>query len=772
MKLSLAWIFDHILDVRWQDVPVDKLMHKLSTSTAEIESYCKISFDLDAYALAEIKSVQANQAFLFIPEWQKEVRLPLRSDGVLDSWYLVKRQGQDITYATALDFYGEKDGLLPALFVPESDRGGLWKASCEKEDYLITIDNKSLTHRADLWGHRGFAREVAALLSVQLMPEDRLITSRLIKSYEHKGTTSDLTVSIAAPHICDRFATLTLNSVYNAPSLPFVAQRLIRVGGRPINAIVDGTNYVMYDLGQPLHAFDGVAIQGGSLVARTAKEGERIELLDGTVVELSEKDCVIADSHQPLALAGVMGGAYAAVRTASVKVVVEGAHFSPSAIRRTALEYKKRTEASSRFEKGLDPNQNVIALMRFLYLMQTWGIKVESAPDIISLGLPATTRTITVTHEYITKKIGSALLPEEVRATVSKLGFGIQEKFLSSGIEYTIVVPTFRLGDVKLREDIVEEIARLVGYSAIHATLPARMVKPGDNHRVNRIRALKNHCAFALGMHEIASYPFYDEEFLRVLDWKPNQEIELSNPVSQYSRRLIGSLVPHLIKAVTINTPHMHDVRFFEWNRIWSLEKDTPCEQQSLGLIWYNTRAALNFYELKAELSSLFDLIGAPIEWLKPTHEVPAWYSPYQTAALFFKERHIGYAGIGSSKVEEVAGCTFIAELDGSFLQEYVKPTVQVQPILKYPCTELDVSLFIPVEMTVRELEELIYAIDERIRDVQLVDYYERAEWFSQRAVTLRYKLCDAHKTLTKEEIDQVSNCVAQQLRQKGATVR
>ncbi len=771
MKLSLAWIFDHILDVRLQDVSVDKLIQKLSTSTAEIDSYCKVSFDLSAFALAELKSIEKGQALFFMPEMQKEVRLPLRPDAVLDGLYLVRREGEKVSYATVLDFHGEKEGLMPALYVPASDKEGLWKASLQKEDYIITIDNKSLTHRPDLWGHRGFAREIAALLSVTLVPEDQLIASRLVKNYEQTGVIDGLTLRIDAQPVCDRFAALTLNHVSNVSSIPFVAQRLVLVGGKPVNAIVDATNYVMYDLGQPLHAFDGLAIKEAQLKARMAKPSERIELLDGTVLELNEKDCVIADSTKPLALAGVMGGSYAAVRTSSVRIVVEGAHFRPVAIRRSSIEHKKRTEASSRFEKGLDPNQNVTALMRFLYLIKAWGIKADSSPDIVSLGLPAVERTITVTHEYITKKIGSALLPEDVRATLSKLGFGVQEKFLSSGIEYTILVPTFRQGDIRLREDAVEEVARLIGYSNIHATVPARLMRPVDNHVVNRIRALKNHCAFSLGMHEIASYPFYDEDFLRVLGFKPDQDIELNNPVSQNARRLIASLVPHLIKAVTMNKTQAHDVRFFEWNRLWSLEKESIREGSSLSFIWHSAQQP-NFYEFKAAVSSLFDLIGASIEWVKPTGEIPFWYSPNQIAALFCDRQHVGYVGIGSTKVEEIAGFTCIAELDGTFLKQFAKPRVQVQQLLKYPCTELDVSIFIPVEMTVSELERAIYNEDERIRHVQLVDYYERSEWFAQRAITLRYRLCDADKTLTKDEIDEVSSRVSERLRQKGATIR
>lgn len=782
MKLSLTWIFDHIQNITWQSVDISKLIERFNNTTAEIESCDKISFNLDSFGLAFLTQQKDEQLVLYCPEWNSTFTLPSRKDAGPQTFYLVKRENKQYRYATLHDFHGEKEDFMPPLGCSQELMQGRWKDACVKEDYVIEIDNTSLTHRPDLWSHRGIAREIAALLDAALVPEEDFLVQRVIKSYERRtGITDDnpLTLEIDEPALCDRFAGLFLSSIDNSLSLPFVAQRLTCVGARPLNALVDATNYVMYDIGQPMHAFDAATFTSTTIKATRGHEKQQLELLDGQVITLTSTDCIIAQGNQPIALAGIMGGARSSVSLSTKQVLVESAHFDPAGIRRSSIRHKKRTEASSRFEKGLDPNQNTTALMRFLGVLNTWGIAYQASKEIVSLGHLAQERTLTISHEFIEKKIGIKIQSREIVSIVSKLGFGVHESISDEGQLYTITVPTYRLRDIVIQDDLVEEIVRCVGYDTIHYRVPLHAFQPVDNQDVFRIRDIKRHCAFALGMHEVASYPLYDEEFLRVLDWQPSLAVEVANAPSEHRRRMVTSLIPHLFKALSVNSGQQQPLRFFEWSKVWKQHNDRIDEQYALAAVWYDPDKDIDFYTIKTDIMSLFGMLGMPVTWQKrapmPSQSGSlAWSHPYQTAQLQHDSTIIGYAGMVSpvflSRI--VSGNAFVLELDGEFLRDYKKPPVHVRPLSKYPCTELDISVLAPFEITVADLEAAITRSDSRIRDIYLVDYYEKHEWHAQRSVTLRYKLCDESKTVTKEDIDKVTRAVQASMKAIGVTVR
>ena len=776
MKLSLTWIFDHIDQLSWRSLDVERLIEQLSITTAEIEYIHKTSFNPEPYSLASVINGEKDHLLLRSPEWNKEFALPQRQDGMVGSWYLVARDNKSYRYATMQDLNSEKEGAVPPLYCSQESAQGLWKETCEKEDYILVIDNKSITHRPDLWSHRGLAREIAALLGTTLVSEDRLVTPCIIKSYERAAPANGqcrIPLEIAAPDLCPRLAALCIPVIENKNSLLSIAHRLARINARPINAVVDATNYVMYDLGQPLHAFDSTTFTDGPLAA-TRAEGYRLQLLDNRTITLSANDCVIADKKQVYSLAGIMGGTHANVNLATTQLLVESAHFNPLAIRRTSTHHKTRTEASARFEKDPDANQNTTALMRFLSLLKAWHIPHTASHEIISLGRLEEDRVIKITHEFINKKLGITVLSEKIVEIITKLGFGVKEHFTSAGTEYHILVPSYRSRDVHIKEDLVEEVARYIGYNTLRPQIPTRPIRPVDNSRIIRIREIKQHFSFGLGMRELVSYPLYDEAFLRTIHWSPSGAPELSNPVSENWRRLVTSLVPHLFKALHVNSAQPQSLRFFEWSKIWHQKDKNIYEQQALAALWYEPQNQLNFYAIKASISSFFDMIGAPVTWNKPSATLDQWYHPYQTAQLQCGEYSIGHAGILlPSFLKSIAsGSAFVCELDGTFLQNYKKPLVQAQPLSRYPCTEIDISMLVNVTISVSDIEHTIASSDGRIQDVYLIDHYENPEWQNQRSITIRYKACDPFKTLTKDEIDEIADTVKQAIQKLGATIR
>ncbi len=771
MKLSLAWVFEHIQDIAWQHLDIDALVDRFNNTTAEIESCCRVSFDLPSCGLAYLTQQKGDQAVLYCPEWNSTFMLPHRKDTAVGSLCLIKKDHELYRYATIQDFAGTKEGLLPPLSCPAELVQGGWKDACLQEDYLITLDNTSLTHRPDLWSHRGIAREIAALLGVHMVPEEELIVQKIIKNYGYRAPIADsrFTLEIDDPGVCDRFAGIFISTIENKHSVPFVAQCLASIDARPINALVDATNYVMYDIGQPMHAFDASALTG-ELLHVTTLPGKRLELLDGQVITLSPTDSVVAQGDQPLALAGIMGGTAASISMATVSTLVESAHFQPAALRKSSLAHKKRTESSARFEKWLDPNQNTTALMRFLRLLNDWGIAYTVNQELVSLGEPACPRTIILEHDFVTQKVGIDIPSQDIMRILTALEFGIAEDEKA----YVVTVPTFRLRDITIQDDLVEEIVRFVGYGTLEREVPRRVCIPIDNHQVFCVRRLKRYCAFGLKMHEIASYPLYDEQFLRLLDWEPEGSPGVSNPVSEHWCRLVTSLVPHLLHAIAVNSNQKQALRFFEWARVWHQQEQRIDERYCLAAAWYDPSQAVDFYASKADLVGLFDMLGISVMWQKAAVVPAPWYHPYQTAQLYHGETSIGYAGMISPLVlDKIApGSAFIAELDGTFLREYVKPPVFIKPLPKYPSTHLDVSVLAPFDITCAQLERAIMMSDHRIRDVYLADYYEKNEWHEQRSLTLRFKVSDETKTLTKEDIDNVLHAVHGSLQKLGVAIR
>lgn len=785
MKLSLSWIFDHIKE-SWRDYDVQELIQKFNGTTAEIEKATPISIEWDDFTLARVLSVGSQDVVIESVEWKKKVSLPVRKDAVVGQWYLLKKENKDLRWATLIDLHAEKDGLVAVVACSELDQYGAWREKLVANDYIFEIDNKSITNRPDLWCHRGVAREIAAILGCTLLPEDRFLVEKPIQHYAHRtdaqaSSSPSLAVAIDTTTFCSRLAVIPVNAVTAGPSLLWMVARLASVDARPLNALVDMTNYVMYDFGHPMHAFDAKKITGNAIVARQAHRGEKLLLLDDTTIELTEHDCVIADAknNTVLSLAGIMGGRASSVQLQTTELVLEAAHFDATAIRLSAAGHKKRTESSQRFEKSLDPNGNTLALQRYFKLLNDAGITYQANSAIISIGALAQEKVITIEHQFIVNRLGAPILPEQVERILKNLGFGVQSKELEKGAVYTVTVPTFRSSkDVTIKEDILEEIGRFFGYENIHPALPLRMMTPtdaSDNARVYQRWNIKNHCAFALHMKEVVNYALYDESFIQQIGLLPTDAPVLKNPLSHHWQRLVTSLVPHLIKNIAQNSVHHDTLRFFEWNCIWHQEDaETIREQRACTGIMYDKLAKNNFYDGKEQLQSLFDMLALLVIWRKPQGTIPACMDRVQIAELVAGERVIGYAGMVNANIlhKVAAGSAFAFELFISELEQVTPLQYGYHEVSKYQAVMLDISMLAPYAVTLSQLEECIASVDARINDVYLVDLFEKAEWADRRSITVRYVVQDSDKTLTGQEIEAVQKSVHEAVKKQGVEIR
>lgn len=774
MKLSIAWIFDHI-EGDWKEQVIPRLIELFNQKTAEIERFTRITVNLEALTLAQVIDISADAVTLRSSEWDVAFDVPFRSDAVEGSWFLVKRVKEAYVWATPADLGSEKECDIPALHVDELWRAGDWKRAFEVEDYIIEVDNKSITNRPDLWGHRGFAREIAALLDLKFKEESLFFSDISIQELgsAREGSSAHCSVELDAGHAIKRFAAVALPSISYTPSLLWMAHRLLRVESKPIDALVDMTNYVMLDTSQPMHAFDADTIPSHTLVPRFASENEDLILIDGQEIKLNHEDLIITDGKKPLALAGVMGGAASAVSKVTKALLLEAACFDATTIRRSAARHKKRTEASARFEKSLDPNQNVIAIKRYIKLLEDAQISFTCDDAILSLGSVAMPLKISISHEFIQNRIGMTLGSDQIIKILTDLGFGVS---LSDEDSYEVIVPTFRsTKDVTIKEDIVEEIGRFIGYGSIPQVLPSKQCAALDLNAVYRLRRIKLLLAQVGHMRELCNYALYDEYFLELMRWDCKQLLEVQSPVSENMRRPVNSLVPHLLKGVHENAQDHHQLRFFEWGRTWTVEGETITEKKSLTGIIFEQKDPIDFYACKALLMQLFTLLRMEVTWHKVDNPEQPWFAPYRTADIHVDGNVVGRAGIANFGLLHPLldrGEAFIFELDGDALLAYQEPIPLYVPTSKYPEVERDISMLVPKQATVAEITDIIAQADNTIVAVQLIDFFEKEEWTTQKSLTMRFILHDERKTLTKVEVDSVYERVITALTRLGAEIR
>lgn len=770
MKISIAWLFDHI-ESDWKKVDLAEFTSKFNTTTAEIEAFYKVECDVKSFTLATVTAVHADRMTVVSEELGKTFDLPVDKGVVVGQCLMIKKDPAGLRRATLADLHCEKDGLVPAVYVEASQQAGGWKKYFEAEDYILEVDNKSITHRPDMWSHRGFAREVAAILGKPLRPLEQFVVEKQVVVYEKTvpaTADSPLAITVDDQTVGKRFAGLYCHTVENRPSSLNMMYRLARTGNRPLNALIDTTNYVMLDVGQPMHAFDARKVS--AMTARLAKKGEKLTLLDGQILELTAHDYVITDGTKPIALAGVMGGKDSGIDATTKGLFLEAAHFDAATIRRTAARFKLRTEASARFEKTLDPNNNITALVRFLKLLDDQKIQYTAAHSIASLGKEAQPLVLTISHTLIESRIGASIMPAFIEHTLTTIGFGVAR----SGDTYEVTVPTFRCSkDVTIQEDLIEEIARFFGYSNIPSALPEQERKPFDLRSIMRVRLMKKTLAQALRMKEVYNYALYDEHLLHHLSFEPHNCVEIKNPVSEERRRLVTSLVPQLIANVKHNSNEHEQLRFFEWARVWRLHNNKVYEQKSLAGIMFDRKHAVDFYEAKDLLLQFFASLDMKVVWNK-AQQAPQWFSKYQTAELELDGNVIGYAGkIDQALLEHGGeGDAFVFELNGNALLNYAAPLKRYEQLAQYPSIRRDISMLAPLEVSLEHVVALVRSVDERIQGVTLLDFFHKDEWKDKKSLTIRCMIQDKTRTLTGEDADEVCQKINKKLEQFGVSIR
>ncbi len=777
MKILLSWLFDHIVANR-ADYSVEDIVSKFNKTTAEIEHFRTLKADAQKLSVVKITEIKIENAVAKNVVSEQEIIIPLRKKLDINQLHVVAQENGVYRFATYIDLGGTKDGILPEIFIDQS-RYDTIPELLAQEDIVIYIDNKSITHRPDLWSHRGIAREIAAMFDVNLKNIDGFLVAVEKENADVQISATDnnpFSITIEDTQHCKRFSGLYLDLVKNVPTPLWMVIRLARVDCKSMNMFVDGTNYVLFDIGQPMHIFDAEKLCKKRIIIRKADAGEVLETLDDEKTELLQNDIVIADGLHVVSLAGVMGGKESAIGNDTHSIFLESANFDATTIRQSAARHKKRTESSMRFEKSLDPYQNVTAIERYLKLLEDEGVAYNVPGTIQSVGVLPERVKITIDHEFIEKRLGVSVSWQQVQKILYALEFEVIKQEINGNVVYDITVSTFRATkDVSIKEDIVEEVGRFIGYETIEIQLPALPLRPRDITVTNRRREIKKILTYTGKMRELYTYSFFDESFLQSINWSTKNYIEVKNPVSQNHFRLVTTLVPNLLKALQENAEQYKQIRFYEWARIWSQQDGQPIETQVVSGILYDQHAAIDFYQGKDLIQSMYDAIGMSVSYAQIEKPNYPWMRPYQSAHIMYNDQIIGTIGmITDAFVQKLTpgGTVFYFECNAEILTSYKSVITTYKPSSKYPAVIRDISMLTPLSIRVQELQETIVHVDERIVDALLLDHFQKNEWHDKKSVTIRINIQDEHKTLTSEDADAVCSAVYTVLSSKGIEIR
>ncbi len=629
------------------------------------------------------------------------------------------------------------------------------------KDWLLDIDVLS-NRGADCLSHIGIAREIAAITKLKVQNE-----KLKVKVKKEKLKAKDfISIEVQDKDACPRYTARVITNVKVDQSPKWIQERLKICGLRPINNIVDATNYMMLEMGQPLHAFDFDKIKGVNpksktkkIIIRKAKKGERITSLDDEKYDLDEDILVIADK-EPLAIAGIKGGRKAEIDENTKTIVLESANFDRLAIRRASQKLKFRSDASWRFEQGIDPNLTETVINRAAVLIQ------EIAAGNIAKGLvdfypkKVLPKKIKLDLNYVEKLLGVKVPQKEIIGILKLLGLKIGNwklKILNVGI------PTFRR-DISIPEDLIEEIGRLYGYDKIEPVFPeAALIPPKRNENIFWGDKIKN-ILKEVGFTEVYNYSFISEKQVEIFKTtSPHTKnfsvgvVEIENPMSIEQKYLRPSLIPNLLSNVRDNFKYFDEIRIFELGKSFTkkqIEKTMLC-----GVVAKKTAEEKNeFYEVKGVVDLLLNKLG-----ISDIRYVPLeiWDSG-KCAGIKVNGKEIGFLGEISPKIA-------VFDIDFEKLIKQCSEEQIYQPISKYPAVVRDLAILVPRENKVVEILNQINIIGGKlVIDVDLFDMYEGEELPDGKknlAFHIIYQAKD--RTLTGQEVDKIQNKIIKTLEQE-----
>ena len=808
MKVSLNWIKDYVKLP--DDMDLSRLAYDLTMSTVEVEGAESLAERFDKIIVGVITEVlpHPNADMLRICRVDiggeiKEIvcggsnlavgmRVVVACPGAMVRWH---GEGEPVEIKNAKLRGVASFGMICAavevglsdLFPTEDDHaimdlsdfdvaaGTPLAEALGLDDIILEIDNKSMTNRPDLWGHYGIAREIAALYDLPLA-EIPAYTPPTDESYD---------VRIADTDRCPRYIGARIEGLAVKPS-PFLMQsRIWRVGMRPINALVDITNYVMLATGQPTHVFDSNHIVD-HIEVRRAAEGETLRLLNDKELALSSDDLVIADAEGAVALAGVMGGAKDSVLPETESVILEVANFESRGVRRTALRYDNRTEASSRYEKAIDAERcdQALSMAMQLFCELFPEMKVTAFRDLYVKRTEQ--KEIDVEFEWLDRRLGKRIPQEVVAKKLGAMGYAVS--FTETGMHIT--VPTWRsTGDVSIKADIMEEVARMYGYENFEATTITTSFDGAINQlEVDLVRKIKEYLAFRCNMQEIFTYPWMSDEFVTALFPSTDGILALATPPSPTERYIRSSLLPNICRAIAKNERNFTEFDIFEEAQVF-LDRNYTSAYPGESLPEQRKHLGCAFVGGADRITELFRTAKGVIGTMpRMTHmegftfekrEKPYWADETVWLNICLGDRKIGDLALLSKKAALACGIKVLSavlvELDMDALVPLRSRTNRFARVPEFPMNDYDLSFLVDAMVKWDDIYAAVMAKkNELLRDVTFVDEYRGNQIpAGKKSVTIRLEIGSSEKTLTGPEIEAVAASVLKKLTKGiGAEIR
>ena len=811
MKVSLNWIRDYVQLPA--DADLKKLAYDLTMSTVEVEDATDLGASFHDMVVGVINTIEQHPNADKLKVCKTDIggrvedivcggsnlregmKVAVALPGAMCKWHgegdLVEIKKSKLR---GVDSYGMICGAVEiglADLFPTKEEAHILDLSdfdapagtpladaLDLNDIILEIDNKSMTNRPDLWGHYGIAREIAALYDLPM------------KEFPHFDrnveNTSGFHVTVEDAERCPRMTGTQIENVCVKPAPYWMQVRIWKTGMRPINALVDITNYVMLATGQPSHAYDSDHI-AGHIIVRRAKAGETLTLLNGKELPLSTDDLTIADDAGIVGLAGVMGGAKDSILPTTSKVILEIANFQAAGIRRTALRYDNRTEASARYEKAIDPERCDQALDLSMQLFSDLypEMKVTGLVDEYPQHLKQA--EIDVPLSWLERRLGKRLPPEEIRHKMELLGYGIA----FSGDNMHVVVPTWRsTGDVSIQADIMEEVARMYGYENFEAE-PITTTFDGAINQLDKDleRRIKEYLAIRCGMQEIFTYPWMEESYVNAVLQSTEGILSLSTPPSPAERFVRSSLLPNLCKAVVKNERYFDEFSIFETAQVFRDENYTSPYDPREKLPSQRKNVAGAFATTDKDITALFRKAKGVVEMMaRYVHmealtfkqaEKPVWADNVVWLNIYRGDEKVGDLALLAKKVSMACGIknmnVMLFQLDQDSLVPLKSRTNTFTHLAEYPMTDYDISLLVDGSVQWKDVAQTVRGIkSELLHGAAFVDEYRGKQVpAGKKSLTLRLAIGSKDKTLTSAEIEEVASGVLNKIAKRfGAELR
>jgi len=702
---------------------------------------------------AEIRGVKSFGMICASTEIGLGERFPLRDE----------KEILDVTHLTPAPLLGKERGVIG---MPLAKVLGL-------DDVVFEIDNKSITNRPDLWGHYGIAREVAALYKKPLK-EYKVKEIKKLNNKEIK-----LKINIEDKENCLRYMGAIVGGIKIAQSPKWMQDKLITCGVRPINNIVDITNYVTLELGRPSHAFDRRDMKNDTIIVRRAKQGEKFTTLDGQERTMTDQMCMVCDAERAVDLGGIMGGLNSEIKEDTTEIILELANFNPANIRRTANALSLRTEAAVRFEKGLPSYLAEEGMWRIINLIQELIPSARLLSKVVDMNYQKErARKIELPMEFLDKKIGIKIGKKTAVDILQRLGFLVKEK----KDVLSVTVPLWRpVKDISIPEDLVEEVARIYGYDNIKTELPMFPITPPEKNHLRLLeRKIKNLLSLEHGFTEVYNYSFVSPATLEKLEMPLESFVELDNPVAKDRPYLRHNLWTGLSETLEKNLHQFASVKIFEIGKVFIKDKSgmrakangdelLPYQPTYLGLAYAEKGVETPFYTISEAVTSVLNKLGCGVELKPAEHELGKFIHAGRQAQILVNGVCVGAVSELSPLYEERLGIdarAVFAELDLDLLLPLIKDNIQYHKISQYPSVVRDIAFVVDKKVAHKSIINALYTVNPLIREVELFDSFEGkniGEGKKSLAYHITYR--SDEKTLETKEVDVVHENVVQLLK-------